>query len=146
MRISFDLDDTLICNDENVPQESNKVPFFLRYWFNEPLRLGSCELMKKLEQYNHEIWIYTTSYRSVFYIRLWLFFYGIKITEIINQKIHLQYFGYSSPTKNPKAFNIDLHIDDSHGVKLEGDKYGFQVLVISPKDLNWTSKIMARLK
>jgi hypothetical protein len=30
------------------------------------------------------------------------------------------------PSKNPRAFGIDLHVDDSEGVKLEGKKYGFK--------------------
>lgn len=46
MRISFDLDDTLICG-EQVPCEPNRIPFFFNPWINEPLRLGSRKLMKQ---------------------------------------------------------------------------------------------------
>ncbi len=146
MRISFDLDDTLICDRRYVPCEPNRVPFFLKPWINEPLRLGTRELIQELQQYGHEISIYTTSYRSPCYVRLWLLCYGIKVVEIINQNIHNKYLrshpGYSLPSKNPRAFGIDLHVDDSEGVKLEGKKYGFKVVVIAPDDLSWNLAVL----
>jgi hypothetical protein len=146
MRVSFDLDDTLICRQAYVPCEPNRVPFFLKIWLKEPLRLGTCKLIQQLKQHKCEIWIYTTSYRSVFMIRLWLLCYGIHINSIINQKIHEKYFKrnsqYKSPSKNPKAFGIDIHIDDSEGVQQEGKMYGFDVIVISPDNLNWSQQIL----
>jgi len=142
MRIPFDLDDTLICDRKDAPWEPNRVPFLLKPWINEPLRLGTRALMQELKQWGHEIWIYTTSYRSPCSVRLWLRCYGIQVAGVINQNIHrahLQcYPGDSFPSKNPRAFGIDLHVDDSEGVKLEGKKYGFKVVVISPEDCNWT--------
>jgi hypothetical protein len=139
-RISFDLDDTLICG-EHVPSEPNRIPFFFKPWINEPLRLGSCTLMKQLKQYGCEIWIYTSSYRSPCLIRLWLRCYGIHVAGVINQTVHNAYLrrnsGYDRASKNPKAFGIDLHVDDSEGVRLEGKKYGFEVVVISPENRNW---------
>ncbi|MCC3404659.1 MAG: hypothetical protein JGK17_03540 [Microcoleus sp. PH2017_10_PVI_O_A] len=146
MRISFDLDDTLICNHKEVPREPNRVPFFLKPWINEPLRLGTRVLIKELKQRGHEIWIYTTSYRSPCLVSLWLRCYGIQVAGVINQNIHRahlrHYSGDSLPSKNPQAFGIDLHVDDSEGVKLEGKKYGFQVVVVSPEDCNWTRAVL----
>ena len=146
MKISFDLDDTLICYQEGTSYEKNRIPCFLKPWLKEPLRLGTCDLIKTLKQYGCEIWIYTTSYRSPFLIRLWLLCYGIHVTEIINQATHNKYFksNYrnSLPSKNPRAFGIDLHVDDSEGVKIEGERYGFDVIIISPEDSDWVSKII----
>ncbi len=146
MRISFDLDDTLICDPEQVPCEPNRIPFFFKPWINEPLRLGSCKLMKQLKQYGCEIWIYTSSYRSPCLIRLWLRCYGIHVTKVINQTVHNAYLsrnsGYERASKNPKAFGIDLHVDDSEGVRWEGEKYGCEVVVISPEDPNWNLAVI----
>ncbi|MBD2181116.1 hypothetical protein H6S82_16765 [Planktothrix sp. FACHB-1355] len=146
MRISFDLDDTLICHQGCVQREPNRVPFFLKPWINEPLRLGTRELMQKLKQYGCEVWIYTTSYRSPFYVRLWLFCYGIHVAKVINQATYHAYLrrnpSNSTLSKNPKIFGIDLHVDDSEGVRLEGEKYGFEVVVISPEDRNWTERVL----
>lgn len=148
MRISFDLDDTLICDRRYICCEPDRVPFFLKFWIDEPLRLGTRQLIEELKQCGCEIYIYTTSYRSPCLVSLWLLCYGINVKKVINQKVHNSFLSrngmyYNSPSKNPPAFGIDLHIDDSEGVRLEGEKYGFEVVVISPEDINWTQKVMA---
>ena len=50
MRISFDLDDTLVCYRADVPQEP-RLPWFRRLFADdEPLRQGVPELMRQLRQ------------------------------------------------------------------------------------------------
>jgi hypothetical protein len=146
MRISFDLDDTLICRQQIAKYEKNRVPLFLRFVFNEPLRLGTRFLIKELRHRKHEILIYTSSYRNPFFVKLWLRFYGIIVSEVINQKIHDRYVNtrnnQSQPSKNPRLFGIDLHIDDSIGVQMEGERYGFKVLVVDPDDEAWVDKVI----
>ena len=48
-------------------------------------------------------------------------------------------------TKHPPSFGIDLLIDDAEGVKLEAERYGFQVLVIQPNDAEWVQKVITTL-
>jgi FMN phosphatase YigB (HAD superfamily) len=133
MRISFDLDDTLICYDPDVPCECNRVPFLLRSWFEEPLRRGAVDLMKELQRQGHSLWIYTTSYRSPKQVQRWLKFYGIKIDAVVNQDLHERFVGRRRfdkyVSKYPPAFDIHLHVDDLEGVRLEGEEYGFQVVI-----------------
>jgi hypothetical protein len=146
MRISFDLDDTLICRQSGAKYEHNLDLFSIGLWLNEPLRLGTRFLIRYLQQDGHEIWIYTSSYRQPFTVKLWLKFYGIKVANIVNQRVHDRYTKLKNskiqPSKNPKLFDIDLHIDDSIGVRMEGDRYGFKVLVIEPNDLAWVNKVI----
>lgn len=56
---------------------------------------------------------------------------------VINQHRYEQHIGKDKlnlhPSKNPNNFGIDLHIDDSKGVKIEGDHYGFDVIVVDPR-------------
>ncbi|WP_289659606.1 hypothetical protein [Flavobacterium panacagri] len=42
-------------------------------------------------------------------------------------------------------FNIDIHIDDSLGVKTEGEKFGFQTIIIHEMDENWIQKILGSI-
>ena len=123
MKISFDLDDTLICCDPVVPREKHWVPWILRLWFREPLRRGSVDLVRRLQSLGHEVVIYTTSYRSPRSVRWWLRCYGIRIGQVINQDIHEREVRRlslpRSPTKLPSLFNIDLHVDDLPGVAVE---------------------------
>jgi hypothetical protein len=46
------------------------------------------------------------------------------------------------PSKYPPAFDIDLHVDDSEGVRMEGDEFGFRVVVVRPDDENWTERVL----
>jgi hypothetical protein len=126
--------------------EADRVPWVLRLWLNEPLRAGTITLFTELHYCGHEIWIYTSSYRHPLLVKLWLRYYGIRVAHVINKQIHdranrLQ----TSPVRaseNPNLFGIDLHMDDSLGVKMEGERYGFRVLVIEPTDRAWVDKIL----
>jgi hypothetical protein len=147
MRISFDLDDTLICYGAGVPNEP-ALPLLLRWLVaDEPLRLGTRALMTELRARGWETWIYTTSYRRPAQVRRWLRFHGVAAAGVINQDTHEAFFrdkvdGHR-PTKYPPAFGIDLHVDDSDGVRMEGDQHGFSVVVVRPDDRDWTEKVLA---
>ncbi|HPM85138.1 MAG TPA: hypothetical protein PLF81_30760 [Candidatus Anammoximicrobium sp.] len=146
MRISFDLDDTLICYHAGVPQEP-RLSWFLRLLVDdEPLRLGTPELMRQLRQRGWEIWLYTTSNRRPAAVRRWLRWHGVRIDGMINQDEHDRHLRRSPqdrpPSKNPAAFGIDLHVDDSDGVRMEGERHGFQVVVVTPADRDWTAKVI----
>lgn len=142
MIISFDLDDTLIPSSNSFEcEQSNILGKLLGL---EPLRKGTKELFKLLKNEGHEIWIYTTSYRSKNKIK-WIFgIHGLFPQRIINQTINaklLKKFNcYSS--KNPSLFGIDLHIDDAKGVKIESEKDNSNVLIILPENNNWVIEIM----
>ena len=47
----------------------------------------------------------------------------------------------ASPTV-PPAFDIDLHVDDSEGVQIEGAQHGFRVIVVNPEDEHWTQRVL----
>jgi hypothetical protein len=145
MRISFDLDETLICTDVNVPREP--IPAWYRRLLasTEPMRSGTCDLISLLRDSDWEIWVYTTSHRSRFAIRQWMRSYGIKLDGVINQPIHaraMRQHPRRPPSKNPAAFGIDLHVDDLHGVRIEGEQLGFTVVVVQPHDPAWTDVVL----
>jgi hypothetical protein len=120
------------------------------YWrliaSDEPLRFGAPSLFQELRNRNWEIWIYTTSHRSIGSIRRWLGGHGVWVSGIVNQDVHER--GLKStlrdfrPSKNPAAFGISLHVDDSKGVRMEGDIHGFDVVVIDPYDSHWAAKVL----
>lgn len=150
MRISFDLDDTLVCYQSGSPHAPNRIPWLLRGWLVDPMRAGAIELFRELRRRRCTIDVYTTSFRSPAKVKWWMWFYGAKIERVVNgyeharkmQEMNLEY----PPSKHPAAFGIDLHIDDSEGVKDEGKKYGFQVLVLDPQDPEWTEKVIGEVE
>ncbi|GLO53751.1 hypothetical protein PPUN110474_51520 [Pseudomonas putida] len=146
VRISFDIDDTLACQAEHAAAEHSKLPAFVHRWLGEPLRSGTRSLIRDLRRQGCSIWIYTSSGRTPSYIRRWLMLYGIRVDGVVNSDRHQHILAVNglenAPSKLPSAFDIDLHVDDSEGVRLEGVDHGFRVVVVCPKDENWAQKVM----
>jgi hypothetical protein len=141
MRISFDLDNTIVCGPA-VPREF-VVPWWLAWHFREPVRQGTRGLLRELTAQECEVWVYTTSYRSAWYIRGWFASFGVRLMGVINQQRHLAVVGEQGPSKLPAAFGIDLHVDDSEGVAIEGRRHAFEVLVVRPEESDWTERVLA---
>lgn len=144
MRISFDIDDTLVC-DPTVPAEQF-IPRWKQWWYPERLRRGTRDLMRELINRRHRIWIYTTSYRSTRYLGGWFDSFGIPISGVVNQQRHERVVGRQGPSKYPPAFGIDLHIDDSEGVAEEGRRHHFNVLVVGPQDADWVVRVLKAIE
>lgn len=150
MRISFDLDDTLICYQPGAPYEPRPAWYWRAVTSGEPLRHGAAALMRSLHARGCELWVYTTSHRPPLSVKLWLRAYGVRVRRVVNQDVHDRYLRRTvndyPPSKNPRAFGIDLHVDDSDGVRMEGDAHGFRVVVVSPDDADWAAKVLAAVE
>lgn len=144
MRVAFDLDNTLIRSDFPFPLAVARLPLFQRLFGIESLRLGVHELFAFCRQQKWEIWIYTTSYRSPFYIRRLLWAYGLRADGIVNQARHDKHVAVRS-TKHPPTFGIDALVDDSRGVALEGERFGFPVIQLDPDNAAWVAEVQQLL-
>src|SRR5581483_12415376 len=144
MRISFDVDDTLVC-DATVPAELF-VPWWKRWRYPERLRHGTRALLHELAAGRHELWIYTTSYRPARYLRGWFRSFGVRIYDVVNQDRHERVVGRQGPSKYPPAFGIDLYVDDSEGVAEEGRRHRFPVVVVSPADPDWGARVLEAVR
>lgn len=148
LRISFDLDDTLVVFGEDRLRDRCLIPLLLRPFFRDPLRQGSHALLHQLHQRGAEIWIYTTSRRSESAIRVWWWLNRLpKLCGVINQFHHereMQRLGLPCPpTKLPGHWHIDVHVDDSEGVRMEQPSYSSaRIVVISPTDGEWVSHVI----
>jgi hypothetical protein len=147
VRISFDLDDTLILLRLGVQRERGLIPWLPRSWLGEPLRCGTRSLFRQLRKRGFTIWVYTTSLRPPSSIRLWLLLHGLRIDGIVNGDRHrIALAGHRfahRPSKYPPEFEIDLYVDDSEGAGMEGEELGFRVLVVNPFDDRWVEKVIA---
>lgn len=144
MKVAFDLDDTLIETTKSFSCGVESPGYPQRLFFREKLRKGAKKLLRQVSA-NHDIWIYTTSLRSPFYLKSWFYFLGIRLDGIVNQMTHnreaAKHPDYSKFSKAPGYYGIALMIDDSKGVAIECEQQGCRVCIIDPNDLNWTSRV-----
>lgn len=148
MRVSFDLDEVLFVSPLTHSTESE-----LRFPFNkiykERLRLGTKELIPKLQSLGYEVWVYTSSFRSESYIRNLFKHYGVTFDGIINGDRHLREVQRNRkeilPQKLPNVYHISLHIDDEKVIATYGRHYGFDVFQLEAEDSDWGEKIIARV-
>lgn len=142
MIISFDIDNTLIPYSNEFEVENRTI--IARLLRAERIRKGTVKLFTELERRGHEVWIYTTSFRSPINLKKTFISYGLNPKTIINgaiSKKRLKEVNCKS-SKNPKLFGIDIHIDDSEGVEIEGQRDGFKTIIIKTTDEYWTSKVL----
>ncbi len=144
MKVAFDLDDTLIQSEYSFPTEKPKKYFFARFLSFEELREGTFEIFDFCKQQKWETWIYTTSFRNTFYIRKIFWLYNISLNGVINQEIHNKKVKIRS-SKHPPSFDIDVIIDNSEGVKIEGERYNFNAIWVQPNNGKWVEDLKMKL-
>lgn len=140
LNISFDIDDTLVCGAQ-TPAEPF-VPFWARRRYAEPVRAGTGALLRALRARRCRIWVYTTSRRPQRYLHGWFRSAGVPLAGAVNLCEHERTLGFRGPSKYPPAFGIDLHVDDSLGVQLEGAEHGFRVVCVAPSDRHWCDSVL----
>ena len=147
MRVSFDLDEVLFVNPATHKTEP-KLMFPFNLMFKERLRLGTPELINTLQKMGYEVWVYTSSYRSEFYIKTLFACYGVKFDSIVNAQRHLREVQQKRPNilpqKVPSYYKIKLHIDDETVICSYGREMGFDAYQLDAEDDSWKEKIIAR--
>lgn len=145
MRVSFDLDEVLFVNPKTHKTEP-ELPFPFRLIFKERLRYGTPRLIPKLQELGFDVWIYTSSFRTIRYIRGLFRMYGIHFDGIVNAQRHEREVqaGHKHilPQKMPNFYRITLHIDDESVVMTSGKNYGFNVHLLNAQDDDWEQKII----
>jgi len=146
MRVSFDLDDTLIFKTLEGPTDDS-LPPLQRSYQEERLRAGTREVMEALAERGHELWIYTNSFRGKTELLNWFEACGLPVFNIVNQQMHdmkRSELGPEtlSPAKCPPWFGIDVHIDDSPEIEADARLYGFHVIRVAPEDTDWVGTVL----
>ena len=147
MRISFDLDDTLVLKSVDGPCEESFPARRRGEAIEERLRKGTRELFLALHERGWEILIYSNSYRGKTDLVNWFSECGLPICGVVNQQLHdqkqLESGGIARrPAKFPPWFQVDLHVDDALEVYEDGHRFGFDVVRVAPDDTNWTAAVL----
>ncbi len=146
IRISFDLDEVLFVDPKKYETEP-PLRFPLNRLFQERLRKGTVSLIHELQRQGFEVWVYTSSFRTVTYIRALFRHYGVYFDDIVNGARHeAEVQGRNQtrlPTKLPSKYHIALHIDDELAVIRNAGPYGFRAMRVFEPDPEWADKILA---
>ena len=149
MRVSFDLDEVLFVSPKTHKTEP-ELPFPLRNFYRERLRLGTPELIWELQIRGYEVWIYTSSFRSEGYIRRLFRCYGIRLDGIVNGTRHMKEVQRNNktvlPQKLPNRYHISLHIDDEDVICTAAGQYGFRAYQLNAQDDEWKEKILEQVE
>ena len=147
MRVSFDLDEVLFVSPMTHKTEPELMFPFNRI-YKERLRLGTPELIKRLQELGYDVWVYTSSFRSESYIKNLFRLYGVKFDGIVNGNRHLKEVQKDSktilPQKIPSRYRISLHVDDETVICSWGREYGFETYQLEADDDDWKDKIIDR--
>ena len=145
MRVSFDLDEVLFVSPETHKTEP-QLPFPLRLIYKERLRLGTPDLIRKLQEMGYEVWVYTSSFRTDRYIRHLFGCYGVRFDGIVNAARHLREVQRDNktvlPQKLPNRYRISLHIDDEEAICSSAGQFGFRAYQLNAQDDDWKEKII----
>jgi hypothetical protein len=145
MRVSFDLDEVLFVSPKTHKTEP-LLPFPLRNFFPERLRMGTPELIWELQIQGFEVWVYTSSFRSARYIRRLFRCYGIRFDGIVNGERHMKEVQRDNhtvlPQKLPNRYRISLHVDDEEVICTAASQYGFRAYQLNAQDDDWKDKIL----
>lgn len=73
--------------------------------------------------------------------------HGIPVDFVVNQQMHEKKVRNKGKnmSKFPPAFDINIHIDDSAGVEMEGRKFGFKTIIIPVSDTDWINTILKKI-
>lgn len=149
MRVSFDLDEVLFVSPETHKTEP-PLRFPFSKFFIERLRLGTPELIRKLQKQGVEVWVYTSSFRSEEYIKGLFRCYGVRFDGIVNGQRHQREVQRNRreamPMKMPNRYRISLHVDDESIICTYGRELGFDVYQLDAQDDDWKEKILARVQ
>ncbi len=140
MKIGFDLDNTLIRAGFDFPLEASKRKLLAQFYGAESLRLGTVEIFNFCKSQGWETWIYTSSFRNPFYLRFLFWLHGISLDGVVNYEIHYKKVKLKT-SKHPPSFGIDILIDDSEGVRIEGERFDFKVILVYPENENWVNDL-----
>jgi hypothetical protein len=146
MKIAFDLDGTLVPGPGSL-MRVERLGLLSRAISREQIRAGTPTLLGAARRRGHEVWLYTTSFRSPARLRIWFASFGVRLEGIVNQQRHQTALADRSIecSKYPPAFGIDLLVDDAEGVELEGRRLGFSVLRIRENDESWCSRVSSAI-
>ena len=146
-RVTLDLDEVVFWNPNNGPAE-NDLPFPLNKFYKDKLRLGIPALFRMLNQAGYDIWVYSSKFYAMEYIRALFNKYHVHVTGIVTGTSKRN---QTSKEKNEmqdlyvKKYLFTLQIDNDSVFMMDNVRKEFQEFTID-KGINWSKSVMDIIK
>ena len=142
-RVTMDLDEVVFCSDDNEPAEK-ELSFPYNRIYKEKIRAGIPALFHYLAGHGYDIWVYSSKFYSMDYIRNFLKRYHVHINGIVTGVAKK----YTSLQKSDfdrmiaGRYQYTLHIDRETVLKINNRTKDFEEFKIDSEKDNWSQGIM----
>ena len=145
-RVSFDLDEVIFCSKEyDIPEKP--LPYPINKIYKERLRLGVPGLMHYLGTKGYDIWVYTSEYYSLEYIRLLFKKYSVKVDGIITgtERKEKKHSAEKKKTESKleKKYKETIHIDRDMVIRTLHSGKDFEEYEIDADAASWSKKVIS---
>ncbi len=144
-RVTLDLDEVVFAGSEDEASEK-KLPFPFGKYHKERIRLGIPALFDHLSKSGYDIWVYSSKFYSMDYIRNFLRRYHVDLTGIVTGT------GKKGKTDSSEKKEIDnlikkkykytLHIDNETVLKILSSTGEFEECKIDKEKGSWSRGVM----
>ena len=145
-RVTFDLDEIVFrkYTDDNLEKE---LLFPLNRIYKERIRVGFPALCHYLVTHGYDIWVYTSHYYSINYIKYLFKRYHVKLTGIItgtNRKSSIENnFLALLEQKIDQQYKLTVNIYDDEVIFIDTQSGKYEQKSFEGSDLEWSSNVKA---
>ncbi len=146
IRVTLDLDEVVFCTDENEAAEK-PLHFPFNRFYTEKIRLGIPALLQFLSKHGFDIWVYTSKYYSLDYIRQYFKHYSVKVDGIITGTAR-KFSAFTEQKKKTDAllagkYKETFHIDRTAVLRTIRDSGEFQEYKVDDTSGRWSTRMIS---
>ncbi len=148
MRITLDMDE-IVFSAEKDGKTEKPLPFFIRRFYPEKLRVGIPSLFSFCAASGYDIWLYSSGYKSLDYIRELLKLYHTQVTGIITGTARKAPKDTATSEAMEKLFAAKyvrtVHADNDLLLCIDSRTKDFKEYPLSGKGV-WSAEVMEAMK
>ncbi len=144
-RVTLDLDEVVFCKSDDDPAES-KPAFPFGAFYKERIRLGIPALFHYLSNNGYDIWVYSSKFYSIDYIRNYMKRYHVNVTGIVTGTEKKNNRSESAQKNIDKMiagkYKYTLNVDDDMVLLINNETKEFVEHEINKEKNNWSQGVI----
>lgn len=144
-RVTLDLDEVVFCKSDDEPSEA-KPGFPFGHFFKERIRLGIPALFHYLSNNGYDIWVYSSKFYSIDYIRNYMKRYHVNVTGIVTGTEKKNNRSESAQKNIDKMiagkYKYTLNVDDDMVLLINNETKEFVEHEINKEKGNWSQGVI----